>query len=308
MIPSSSFRSQGFTTSKYSAFTLIELLVVIAIIAILAAILFPVFAQAREKARQTACLSNLKQIGLSVMQYAQDNDDVLPTTGWQGPCTNPNDITKTNDTFFSGVFSFPIAIQPYAKSYAILACPSDDARGGFNKKGSACYEKQLLQANIPGAYVGMKDVPDAMRDALPLSYAGNYFLVKSYLPVPTGSPKVPTPGTNPPKVGTPLEMATFADLDSAANIYYLTDVGSDANNFAGWYLAPGYGNNTTDTRWRRGKRHADGRNWIFCDGHAKWSKDPDFKNQDGTNKSQDALTEEYRKRGIYTYYYTETSN
>ena len=60
-------------------FTLIELLVVIAIIAILAAILFPVFASVREKARQTSCLSNEKQLGLAVMQYVQDYDELLPT-------------------------------------------------------------------------------------------------------------------------------------------------------------------------------------------------------------------------------------
>ena len=60
-------------------FTLIELLVVIAIIAILAAILFPVFAKAREKARQTSCLSNLKQLGLSFLMYAQDYDELLPS-------------------------------------------------------------------------------------------------------------------------------------------------------------------------------------------------------------------------------------
>ncbi len=68
-------------------FTLIELLVVIAIIAILAAILFPVFAQAREKARQTQCLSNEKQIGTSLMMYAQDYDEVLP--GYRFAYINP---------------------------------------------------------------------------------------------------------------------------------------------------------------------------------------------------------------------------
>src|SRR5437879_1931974 len=65
-----------------SGFTLIELLVVIAIIAILAAILFPVFAQAREKARQTACLSNMKQLGTALMVYTQDYDELLPQTGY----------------------------------------------------------------------------------------------------------------------------------------------------------------------------------------------------------------------------------
>jgi prepilin-type N-terminal cleavage/methylation domain-containing protein len=68
-------------TTRRKGFTLIELLVVIAIIAILAAILFPVFAKAREKARQTSCLSNVKQIGLACLMYAQDYDEVLSPRG-----------------------------------------------------------------------------------------------------------------------------------------------------------------------------------------------------------------------------------
>ena len=92
-------------------FTLIELLVVIAIIAILAAILFPVFAKAREKARQTTCASNLKQIGLAMMQYIQDNDETYPfggTTMIEGHQVN----------MFYGLY-------PYTKSVAVFACPSN---------------------------------------------------------------------------------------------------------------------------------------------------------------------------------------
>ncbi len=117
-------------------FTLIELLVVIAIIAILAAILFPVFAQAREKARQTQCLSNIKQVGLAVLMYSNDWEECFPAAiydrttypavcdvdAWWGMYANPfgsgyNDYL--NNASFRGV------LMPYVKNGSLFVCPSD---------------------------------------------------------------------------------------------------------------------------------------------------------------------------------------
>src|SRR5436853_2133767 len=97
------------TMSRRNAFTLIELLVVIAIIAILAAILFPVFAQARAKARQASCLSNTKQLGLALMQYTQDYDETNVLNGYVSP----------------GIPQWPDLLQPYAKNWGIFICPEN---------------------------------------------------------------------------------------------------------------------------------------------------------------------------------------
>jgi len=108
-------------------FTLIELLVVIAIIAILAAILFPVFARAREKARQTSCLSNVKQMGLGVMMYAQDYDERMPYHYRPSalPITMPdNSVTWTYSPWANQVY-------PYINNLQIFVCPSSPEQFTF---------------------------------------------------------------------------------------------------------------------------------------------------------------------------------
>lgn len=105
-------------------FTLIELLVVIAIIAILAAILFPVFAKAREKARQTSCLANVKQISLGMLQYAQDYDEMLIRAAmYWGPGTND-------------YYTWMYLMQPYVKNTQIFTCPSSKTTGWDGRMNS----------------------------------------------------------------------------------------------------------------------------------------------------------------------------
>jgi len=123
-------------------FTLIELLVVIAIIAILAAILFPVFARAREKARQSACINNMKQLGLAVNMYIQDYDETLPFA----EMIVSTSVKRPYDEVMSTTLRYMDLLYPYVKNHGVYICPSraEDYVGyGYN-----CYVGYI--GNQPG--------------------------------------------------------------------------------------------------------------------------------------------------------------
>jgi prepilin-type N-terminal cleavage/methylation domain-containing protein/prepilin-type processing-associated H-X9-DG protein len=221
------------------AFTLIELLVVIAIIAILAAILFPVFAQAREKARASGCLSNGKQIALAISMYAQDYDEVFPLSV-QGPSTNVLTMTWWGDT-----------VQPYIKTGnrgGILTCPSASSAGYGYSFNQAMSGKGIASATAPADTVLTADAVQApkLRDAVTgLNRANPWFL---YTVNGNENLWLPAPGAgfingNPDATIRPDLVDT--DTDPAAGLARF--------------------------------RHNEGANTTFADGHAKYVRKGAFK-------------------------------
>ncbi|WP_309711543.1 DUF1559 domain-containing protein [Armatimonas sp.] len=218
------------------AFTLIELLVVIAIIAILAAILFPVFAQARAKARQTSCLSNLKQIGTGLMMYTQDYDETLAGNDFAG---NGYVAGQGRNLGFMEplVPGVPVTfrnwardVQPYIKNFGVLQCPSTTPRSTFSG------------GNPPFNECNKGLFPTCQNT----SYALNGI----------------------------AESRSIAAIPAPADIIYLEEFSIFTRTAQARPQRTG-ATTTVFNQFNHilyNSHHNEGSNLLYCDGHAKWSK------------------------------------
>lgn len=228
---------------KGYGFTLIELLVVIAIIAILAAILFPVFAQARAKARQTTCLSNGKQLGLATLSYAQDYDECYPLVGGaEEPYTVLEGVKNSANEPFNG---WSLLLQPYIKSRGLFLCPSmpQDFEG---RNGCAKYDGKPITNNYSYNYLLGSD------DSYPY---GDYYQ----------SPAGVAPRTRWDRPRSLAEIIRPANVIVFQHSNSLQPYGRDWGCTYVTIETPDFIN-----KIRMRVVHNNGDNLSFADGHSKW--------------------------------------
>ncbi len=271
------------------AFTLIELLVVIAIIAVLAAILFPVFAQAKEAAKKSACLSNMRQISLASTQYMTDNDGALfhHHEDWvldDGSLTK--NLPATAAECAGGGFGnsqaekpWAIIFQPYLKSRQILFCPTDETphstrlavdpfsyNGGASDSGSECTLNPQAEICI------------ASRDGKTMwSYLLNsVFTHKSCRYALEGA--LPGFATESVVSGLPdANLIMFSERNSAgfsdANSAFTYVPQDDYDTWSGEAALIRWGSGSRPKEgWINQQRHNGGSNYVYTDGHVKWAK------------------------------------
>ncbi len=174
--------------TRDAGFTLIELLVVIAIIAMLASILFPVFARAREKAREAACISNLKQIGLAVHMYAGDYDGRLPLAN-EYPAPAP-----PADGYHQGPPGIADVIEPYTKNRQIFRCPSDTTNMFETQGTSYDYGLGLLDIGMPSQMIDYPWQMEPSKTALANDYSPDWHTAGPVILYVDGHAKIKTRG------------------------------------------------------------------------------------------------------------------
>lgn len=227
-------------TKKHPGFTLIEILVTIAIISILTATLFPVFARARENARRTSCMSNLKQFGIAMMMYVQDYDEMYPMAVASNMGSNPPGGAQN---LGGNNWSWQQLLHPYHKSIQIFYCPSGIRIPvtGENRDYITYGNYGANRLIIPSFGTALKLATiDAPATTYAMMDAGTYVL----------SPARAIPGGETVSYGNYLPgMGTIGAACVAAAAPYNV-LQEDC----------------------KGGRHLDGVNMAFADGHVKWLK------------------------------------
>ena len=270
-------------TRSNRGFTLIELLVVIAIIAILAAILFPVFATAREKARQSTCASNLKQLALAFIQYGQDYDEMLPF----GSDMNSSGV-PTGDAI-----GWTPQVYAYVKSKNVYTCPDDQFQASVWETAQGCSAANAAQMTTISYSYNMDltlpttwNPPGAQANISKISSAAVTVLLTEI----TGNPANPTvaPGNNADSYPCNAGINMFSTGNNGTRLFNTTGFGDSSQvQFATGNMGVGQGlAEPTTTAWNGCKmlatqcageslgpaqaRHNGGANFAMCDGHVKW--------------------------------------
>jgi prepilin-type N-terminal cleavage/methylation domain-containing protein len=254
-------------------FTLIEILVVIAIIAILAGILFPVFSQAKAKAQQTACQSNLKQLGNAMQIYIQDYDESFPPV-YLDPASRviPDSLQEDNPAWKG--LSWTERIYPYVKNEGVFKCPGDSApaqRQAVNARFLNSYAYNPLFGTAPDP-----TTPDRLIiGSLAMAQLNNVADVAMLWDTPVNP-------TQPAQINQPQSMnnlsRTIRDRRYAVNDLYMINPQSKAVTAEEGMLSVA---KDATSKWMK-PRHIETSTVIFADGHVKAIKDPEAGAHDPT--------------------------
>lgn len=250
--------SKQMLRHKDAGFTLIELLVVISIIAVLAAILFPVFARARENARRTSCMSNLKQMGLSMMQYVQDYDETFPLAYYTLPTGTPASSLPDGEFWTANTVYWPQLLFPYHKSIQVFWCPS-----------AAFSNKSVDGSPVPvnGQYGANRWIMPV--SGIPLKISNINSSATTYLFLDWGT----------------ISALSTRSRTSQGDIAFLPGMGEAGGTCS--MTLPAQKQDCTSGR------HFGGVNVTFADGHVKWLKSSAIIKEEINRNTYDSSTSSY---------------